>query len=454
MDDFELLSWGFEGVVLSRDFWTHPIMQELRGKKQLGPLEGNNPGATHSRYDHSGMATRLVVKSFEVLQRFGSYDKGLNNIAAATALHDVGHPPFSHPTEKLFEAITGLDHKKYGLQLFESDRRDAHGQTLQDTLRGVGIKSVKAMLAGSDPGMKLCSDQTLGADKLAYLLLDAKQVRFSQLPPNPWSIVKFLAVIDDVLGVDVGRKYSELENPLSNVEAAQNFQMRMYTDVYFSPRTAAFDRAVQKAVDLAIRAKMFAEPDDASDNAAAMRMWPLADEVLVDRIMNGNGNPNYDRGIARKARETLDSYRLRKPYVPVVAFKYAPFVLDRLLGEHVAVIDEESYKGFQSKYKDPRDITDNIEAELENRYGVPFMVTSIRKPERLSPDPVSIFYNGKLEGTLEDIRPAHYANLREIARSAAVIRLNVSFDDAGAMSHQAKKIEADFRSIIKERLAH
>lgn len=85
----------------------------------------------------------------------------------------------------------------------------------------------------------------------------------------------------------------------------------------------------------------------------------------------------------------------------------------------------------------------NLERDLEKWFGVPFMVTFLRKPERLGPEPVKIFCNGRDEGTLEQLRPAHYANLRELADSAVAVHV---------MAYHAQKVEEYFRGKIAERL--
>jgi len=367
MFEHDFLLGTYEDVPLSPSFWRHPIIQELRGKKQLGPLEGNKSASTHTRYEHSVMATRVARAAFHVLARHGMEPCAGNDLAAATATHDMGHPGFSHPPEKLYKAIIGLDHKEWGLRLLHSDIRDADGKTLEDTLREskVGLARLEAMLAGKDPAMKVCSDSTLGADKLAYLLLDAKRVNFNQLPPDPRSVLRFLAYIDGVLGIEVARPYGEFESPFSNVEAVQYFQMRMYTDVYFSARTASLDRAVQKAIDFAIRAGIFTE-QGMSERDAVMKIWPLADEALMDRIRNGNGNPTYDRALAKEACTALDSYRLGNPYVPVVAFKYRPFTIDRFDRERIAEMDKKTCLKFVRSYEDPREVT-NLERDLDRK---------------------------------------------------------------------------------------
>ena len=72
------------------------------------------PGASHSRFEHSLGVMQIATRLYEAVVRtskdvlrdsFGYTEGGLERdwqtVRLAALLHDVGHPPFSHATEKL-----------------------------------------------------------------------------------------------------------------------------------------------------------------------------------------------------------------------------------------------------------------------------------------------------------------------------------------------------------------
>ncbi len=96
---FDQMCWR---IIQTRPF------QRLRRIKQLGFSELVYPGATHSRFAHSvGVfeTARRLAKVIEELQGDG-YDRLRAFEAIAAALvHDLGHGPFSHAFEEVFEAL-------------------------------------------------------------------------------------------------------------------------------------------------------------------------------------------------------------------------------------------------------------------------------------------------------------------------------------------------------------
>ncbi len=109
----------------------HPVFQRLRGIKQLGFTDQAFPGATHTRYAHSigamEVATRMFDAAFPV-------EKGLlpaedrarlrQLLRLSLLLHDLGHPPGSHASERAMPARRTLE-----LSCFteaEQDERASH----------------------------------------------------------------------------------------------------------------------------------------------------------------------------------------------------------------------------------------------------------------------------------------------------------------------------------------
>ena len=101
------LSAAEMAVVDSRAF------QRLRAIKQLGFAELAFPGASHTRYIHSlgamYMATRMVDRIFPQLQLPPDQAQLLRQaVRLAALLHDVGHAPFSHVSERVMPPVADL----------------------------------------------------------------------------------------------------------------------------------------------------------------------------------------------------------------------------------------------------------------------------------------------------------------------------------------------------------
>ena len=80
-----------------------PIVQRLRGIKQLALTSLLYPGATHTRFEHSLGVMHVAGRMADHLE-LRKRERRLVRLAAL--LHDVGHMPFSHAGEA---AAAGLD---------------------------------------------------------------------------------------------------------------------------------------------------------------------------------------------------------------------------------------------------------------------------------------------------------------------------------------------------------
>lgn len=102
-----LMSEGESKVIDTSEF------QRLRFVKQLGFTELSFPGATHSRFIHSVGACHLSQiafnNTFKNLENIRTSTKYNQVIRLATLLHDVGHGPLSHVTERVMPSLESLN---------------------------------------------------------------------------------------------------------------------------------------------------------------------------------------------------------------------------------------------------------------------------------------------------------------------------------------------------------
>jgi HD superfamily phosphohydrolase len=118
-----------------RDVIDSQIFQRLRNIKQLGFADFAFPGAIHSRFAHSLGAMHVATQIFDRVF-FESFltklelDRFRQLIRLAALLHDLGHPPLSHTTEKIMPTLNELNglapggrqatHEDYTLKLIRS----------------------------------------------------------------------------------------------------------------------------------------------------------------------------------------------------------------------------------------------------------------------------------------------------------------------------------------------
>src|SRR5690625_1017898 len=93
------------------DLIATPEFQRLRRIKQLGATNLTFHGAEHSRFNHSLGVYEIVRR---ILNKFSDQRVPLDRKTrlvslCAALLHDLGHGPFSHSFEKVFD----LDHETF-----------------------------------------------------------------------------------------------------------------------------------------------------------------------------------------------------------------------------------------------------------------------------------------------------------------------------------------------------
>jgi HD superfamily phosphohydrolase len=154
-----------------------PQMQRLRRIKQLGFTNLVYPGANHTRFEHC-MGTMHLASLFLKIQRdnkiaaFGASGleselekDDLDEIVVAGLLHDIGHGPFSHATEKLIEQYTRKSHDDVKHILSSSE--------VGDILKDYGFAPAKIAkhIAGETPVSQIISSE-IDVDKMDYLARD------------------------------------------------------------------------------------------------------------------------------------------------------------------------------------------------------------------------------------------------------------------------------------------
>lgn len=222
-------------------------VQRLRSIRQLGLTSMVYPGAEHSRFSHALGAMELAGRVYDALAdksdgRLPTGPDALERraVRAAALLHDVGHAPFSHSAEELFEE--GIDHEEMTVRLIAHDEIaglfERHGGRLEasrvaglirsdgepDAPRG-GRHGIDRLLAQAVSG-------ELDVDKMDYLLRDGLfcGVRYGNYDLD--RLLDTIIPIEDPdgggwgIGVDEGGVHA--------LEALVLARYYMFTQVYFN----------------------------------------------------------------------------------------------------------------------------------------------------------------------------------------------------------------------------
>ena len=206
--------------------------QRLRYIRQLGLNYLVYPGANHTRFEHSLGVYHLANACAEEIG-FEEHEKEVLSVAAL--LHDIGHGPFSHLSEKIFEKF-GSSHEDFTIDIME---KEPFATILEDS--DISLKEVRAVLEKKHSYSSLISSQ-LDVDKMDYLVRDAHYTGVAT-------------------GADLGRivnthrlvngRVAITETSLPAVESLLISRFIMYPSVYNHPTARIAECMLLKAFELA-----------------------------------------------------------------------------------------------------------------------------------------------------------------------------------------------------------
>ncbi|MCI2926231.1 HD domain-containing protein [Staphylococcus hominis] len=198
--------------------------QRLRRIKQLGTLYLAFHTAEHSRFGHSlgvyEIVRRMIDESFVGREAWNNKDRPLALCAAL--LHDLGHGPFSHSFEKIFNT----DHEAFTQEIITGNTEvnevlSRVSETFPQEVANVINKTHKNKLV-----ISMISSQ-IDADRMDYLQRDAY---FTGVSYGTFDMERILRLMrpskDEVLIKESG------------MHAVENFIMsryQMYWQIYFHP---------------------------------------------------------------------------------------------------------------------------------------------------------------------------------------------------------------------------
>jgi len=210
----------------------HPLMQRLTRISQLGGAALVWPAANHTRFEHSigtGEETRLRLRQWPDLFP----DEIVRLIRCFGFLHDIGHPPFSHPTE----TVLGYDHESNAIKIIQEMRKELKKC-------GVDADDLEKFFTGEDPLARIVNSHPFGTDKIDYTVRDARLTELT--PPDVSYFDRRISWKNDRLVVD--NDHPTILRALD----FRNFYFRAYGECYLHPKAAVMQRLIEKLWELEI----------------------------------------------------------------------------------------------------------------------------------------------------------------------------------------------------------
>ena len=179
---------------VARDLLDTAAMQRLRHVKQLSTVRLVYPSASHTRFEHSLGVYHLAR---EALTQLGIDGARADAVRAAALLHDVGHGPYGHQTERIIERRLDRHHDDVHELLETTD--------IAGVLESHGLAPdvVADLIAGRGKLGQLVSGD-LDVDRMDYLLRDAHHTGVPYGTVDPGRLLRVLKFVDGTLALEEG----------------------------------------------------------------------------------------------------------------------------------------------------------------------------------------------------------------------------------------------------------
>lgn len=258
-------------------------MQRLRRIKQMGTASFTFHGAEHSRFSHSLGVYEIARKICDKFVRNyaikdgGAWDDSERLVVLCAALlHDIGHGPFSHTFENIFDT----DHEAVTQQIILSENTEVN-----QVLRSVSadfprqVASVIDKTYENPQVVQLISSQ-IDADRMDYLLRDSY---FSGTNYGNFDLSRILRVMHPYKD---GIRFNY--NGMHAVEDYITSRYQMYMQVYFHPVSRGMEmllhHLLKRAQELFLTKDQFSSRETFAPFLEPFftQEWTLDDYLLLD----------------------------------------------------------------------------------------------------------------------------------------------------------------------------
>jgi HD superfamily phosphohydrolase len=213
-------------------------VQRLRWIRQLGFAFLVFPGAEHSRFSHVLGAMELAGRLYDALATRGGgvldpepRSHGRRLVRVAALLHDIGHPPFSHSAEELFDG--SIDHEQMTHRLLHTAEIEEIFERWGD---GLQVEEVARLFAepreSNERLLAQIVSSELDVDKMDYLLRDSL---FCGVGYGSFDLARLLDTMLPLADPETGDwGLGVTEGGVHALEALVMARYYMFTQVYFN----------------------------------------------------------------------------------------------------------------------------------------------------------------------------------------------------------------------------
>lgn len=387
--------------------------QALRQKMELGAAHFIFPEAKHDRFMHSVGSYWATANLASRLRGDSIISKEEADALAAFALyHDIGHGPLSHITEDFFD----LSNSEKSCEMIKELRAPIEAC-------GINHKLVVEFASHKNPLARAVYDKNLGMEKLDYLERDATRTILCR----PGGIEQLRENISFVNGELVVH-----EEAAEDAMSIQNFYLQMYKNVYYEKSATIVERMIQKAVYRLILC----------GETSKEKLAGMVDPELLSAL-HASGD-----SFARKIYAAL---RKRKFFKEAVVLRPEEFArVTPTAGRFVTVFGiskDETKLIVDSPLLQKRSHEELawLENEIAALAGLPensVIVVPIFHPEKFQAQDILLYGDDGRLRSLRELRPAHFADMEETARSYLALRICTLPEHREALSspQTAKKI--------------
>ena len=246
-----------------------PIFQRLRRIRQLSGAHLIYPGAQHTRFEHSLGVMHIASMAGQALAEKGvvSFDD-IQNLRLAGLLHDIGHGPFSHLFEEIFEEKRKISHEDLGRDIILKTE-------IGDIISKNGFdKKLVTKLAFGDSKLQFMNEiisGALSADMMDYLLRDGYFTGAEHAKIDHHRLTHSLDLYKNKLALD--------KSSLVNFETMMISRYQMFKAVYFHKTVRAGEVMLLEAMDLA-------EGELGLSSMNLDEYLKLSDDVILAKLLN------------------------------------------------------------------------------------------------------------------------------------------------------------------------
>ena len=246
-----------------------PIFQRLRRIRQLSGAHLIYPGAQHTRFEHSLGVMHIASMAGQALAEKGIVSSDdIQNLRLAGLLHDIGHGPFSHLFEEIFEEKRKISHEDLGRDIILKTE-------IGDIISKNGFdKKLITKLAFGDSKLQFMNEVisgALSADMMDYLLRDGYFTGAEHAKIDHHRLTHSLDVYKNKLALD--------KSSLVNFETMMISRYQMFKAVYFHKTVRAGEVMLLEAIDLA-------EGELGLSSMNLDEYLQLSDDVILAKLLN------------------------------------------------------------------------------------------------------------------------------------------------------------------------